>query len=563
LKPKNLKQTLILIIALLTATPLFASHSQTDSILAALPQLRGEEKLEALKTLVNLTDNHLDYLDMLVQEARRQKHIEMEAFALAKFVEYYFFQFNNDSIFVVAKDAIQFLRKHKFYHYLFAVQQNVIMRHSLEGRILTALLLAEEAYEEAKEMADDWLTATMLKTIAGLYNHMEKHEEALLYYKKSQEMAMKNRQTGEWIFIGNYYSMIDAAMELKRYHDALQYSDSLQVEIERFKRENPYANLQSDEFVMETNRATLYARLKQPEKARQAIERAHELFDAQWEGTFYEAGLYHTYSLYHHAAGNYAMALEYVNRTIHFLEDADLEIILLSLKRDKAQILFDMGEGMRAAELAFELIEKRNTLNTQRFYAQINELRTIFELDKAEMEIVRRQAQIERQRLVNTGLIAGCFAMTLIAGLIAWSRRKIAQKNRGLYRQIAEAQPIFAKPKQIEDDIFERLSAMMKEQMLFKNPELKREEVAEKLGISDRRLYDCIVKNAGVDFTDYINEFRLLYARELLLNKDNKMSIEGIATSVGFKSRTSLYTLFQKKYGISPGKLQKMHFITS
>ena len=60
------------------------------------------------------------------------------------------------------------------------------------------------------------------------------------------------------------------------------------------------------------------------------------------------------------------------------------------------------------------------------------------ELDKAEKEIERRQAAIQRQRMFITVLSVVCLALTLVVVLVILNRRRIAEKNRGLYRQIKE-----------------------------------------------------------------------------------------------------------------------------
>ena len=142
----------LIIILLLTATPAFASQSQTDSLVAILPQLRGEEKLEALQTLVALAEKEPTmgrFATMLLEEAQRQKNIDAQALALITLVEYYFYQFDTDSVFMAGEQALQFLRKHKLYNKTGYVQHNLILRHSYAGQRITALRKAEETPRRA------------------------------------------------------------------------------------------------------------------------------------------------------------------------------------------------------------------------------------------------------------------------------------------------------------------------------------------------------------------------------------------------------------------------------
>ena len=75
----------------------------------------------------------------------------------------------------------------------------------------------------------------------------------------------------------------------------------------------------------------------------------------------------------------------------------------------------------------------------------------------------------------------------------------------------------------------------MKVERLFVNSELKRSEVAELIGLSDRALHDCIKKMTGTGFTEYVNGFRLSYATELLIAENERQAIEAIEKNAGLK----------------------------
>ena len=97
----------------------------------------------------------------------------------------------------------------------------------------------------------------------------------------------------------------------------------------------------------------------------------------------------------------------------------------------------------------------------------------------------------------------------------------------------------------------------MKEERLFVNSELKRSEVAELIGLSDRALHDFIKKMTGAGFAEYVNGFRLSYATELLIAENERLTIEAIAKSAGFKTRETFHRYFREKNGISPGEVIK------
>jgi AraC-like DNA-binding protein/Tfp pilus assembly protein PilF len=106
-----------------------------------------------------------------------------------------------------------------------------------------------------------------------------------------------------------------------------------------------------------------------------------------------------------------------------------------------------------------------------------------------------------------------------------------------------------------DDNVFNRFIELMKNSNIYTNAEVSRKEVAGKIGTNETYLGTTIKQYTGMTFTDYINEFRLNYARNLFL--ENKLSVESIAFESGFGSRRNFLRLFSKRYGLSPTSYRK------
>ena len=94
------------------------TQSKIDSLAALLPQMHGGEKLKALRTLCDLTEDlpeQKQYIEMYLDEARRQSNVEDEGDALLSLSTFYYSRFDTDTFFVVTDEAIRFARRHQLY----------------------------------------------------------------------------------------------------------------------------------------------------------------------------------------------------------------------------------------------------------------------------------------------------------------------------------------------------------------------------------------------------------------------------------------------------------------
>lgn len=121
---------------------------------------------------------------------------------------------------------------------------------------------------------------------------------------------------------------------------------------------------------------------------------------------------------------------------------------------------------------------------------------------------------------------------------------------------------ISSQPEEASDypKIMEYLNKLMTEEKLYRNPNLKITEVAEKLNISMHRLSAVINQQHGNNFFDYINTLRVEELKETLPDDANKhLTLFAIARASGFKSNSSFYRVFKKYTGCTPKEYIKTH----
>ncbi len=102
------------------------------------------------------------------------------------------------------------------------------------------------------------------------------------------------------------------------------------------------------------------------------------------------------------------------------------------------------------------------------------------------------------------------------------------------------------------------LEAHMKNASPFLDNKLTLTRLADQMGISSNYLSQVINEQAGKNFFDYVNGYRVEVAKQHLLDPNKQtLGILGIAHESGFNSKTAFYTAFKKHTGMTPSQYKK------
>lgn len=109
-------------------------------------------------------------------------------------------------------------------------------------------------------------------------------------------------------------------------------------------------------------------------------------------------------------------------------------------------------------------------------------------------------------------------------------------------------------------EIDEGLQALMQQKAWHKKSDLKLPQVAEALQISPHLLSQYLNDNVGKTFTNFVNEYRVEAACELLAS-EHQFTLEGIGYEVGFRSKSNFYATFKKYKNCTPSQYAKQQKI--
>ncbi len=106
------------------------------------------------------------------------------------------------------------------------------------------------------------------------------------------------------------------------------------------------------------------------------------------------------------------------------------------------------------------------------------------------------------------------------------------------------------------DKIIARLRELMEEEKIYRQFDLKLDEVAAMLFITPHQLSEFINDLLGMNFASYINQYRVEEAKSILVNKPEESTL-AVGFQVGFGSKQSFNTIFKQQTGMTPSGYRK------
>jgi AraC-like DNA-binding protein len=96
----------------------------------------------------------------------------------------------------------------------------------------------------------------------------------------------------------------------------------------------------------------------------------------------------------------------------------------------------------------------------------------------------------------------------------------------------------------------------MSEEKYYLSENFSSQDVLTNFEISRSKLDELLIQRKGISFADWLNSFRIEYAKNLLLSID-QYTIDAISSMSGFSSRSAFYAAFKKITHITPTEFIK------
>lgn len=109
------------------------------------------------------------------------------------------------------------------------------------------------------------------------------------------------------------------------------------------------------------------------------------------------------------------------------------------------------------------------------------------------------------------------------------------------------------------DDVASRLSQLMGEEQLFREPALTIGQLAKRSGYPEYLVSAVINRRLGANFWDYINRLRIEAATACLADPGDPRTILDIAYACGFTSKSTFNASFKRQMGETPSDYRRRY----
>ena len=377
--------------------------------------LPSEIKFDSLRIkaqkLIN-TPEEILYLDSMLQLAQALDSTRWQCQAMSFMVRNYYNRMIPDSLMYWAEKVDAFSLENKYYRTFFDTYSLVCFWDLYEKNYDNALDKANRLYQLAKDLNDaDGLIASY-ETIGLIYMETFRYVEAV---KSFNEGLMLQRQQSDPRYAYQFQFMsyiIESYLKLKDYKKAQEALAEAYGLVTKSKNQETTFPSERCLWLLSCYNIEMYVSMRLPDKAEAYIIEA-EKYSGQDD--FYVFCYYQLVSAsYYQLLGKYNSALEKVDMVLAETGDDYLPALKM-----KAELLLRAGKEQESALLYHKSIKMIDSTYNESLSKQINQLRTIHEVDK--LELRNNQIELEAGRYKLNMTIVLLFILILVLAVVAYN----------------------------------------------------------------------------------------------------------------------------------------------
>ena len=307
-------------------------------------------------------------------------------------------------------ELVDVFRNKKDYKHMFLMQQMAAYALVSDGHINEALEKANAMLQQATLMKYDIGIAISHYAIGDTYLNANMTNEAIEEYEIAMQKLYKiadSEKLQEKVLI----QLIPTLIRLGRLNEAKDYLEQIeQVKDYRHSR-----------FIENIFQAYYYLHTNNLEQAREYIQEAEEWYE-YYPFFFHSSILKYIQAEYAKQVEDDEQAIKLYNELTVSTSSANVYNRYLKMKNSLARLYTKRGRAKEAGEIFQDINAARDSINARNYSSQINLLRTIYQVDRLEMD-----NQNERNRLLFYSIM-GCILILSISIASVLYIRKINKR---------------------------------------------------------------------------------------------------------------------------------------
>lgn len=324
-------------------------------------------------------------------------------------------------------EVVTYYQKKKDYKRMFLMKGMAIYANSFNGQITEALKKANSMLEQAQQI--DYKTGIALSYLAlgDTYINAGMMPEAVEEYRKAINIIYQipdSEKLQERVFI----QLVPTLIRLRRMEET-------QVYLERMN--SIYEHTQLNPFLLYAFQAYYNIHTKDFNKARQYIIDA-EIANKVKPSFLHTSILKYIQAEYAKAIGNYDLAIRLYKELTNTNRNSYIYSDNLRIKKSIAKIYTELGRDKEACEIYQTINTSRDSINAHAYTAQINLLRTIYQVDRLGMANQKQWNRILSYLIIGGGFILIIFVLFVI--LIRKENKRLATSKLKLIEAKSSAE---------------------------------------------------------------------------------------------------------------------------
>ena len=264
--------------------------------------------------------------------------------------------------------------------------------------------------------------------------------------------------------------------------------------------------------------------------------------------------------------GRYDDAISHLKQAMRLAVDNHLTDEIMDIYNLLAQNYSLSGQPAVAKNYRYRYLEAKDDFITSSHLHHVSQEKFEHEMN-ANNTILK--ASLLRQRHMEMALLLALAVSIVIATLLYVTYRMYRKQKsyaETVYRKNVELMGLESKKyissgldEGVKRELQQRIGKIMDDIEVISLPNFSLQQLAEKTESNSRYVSQVINECYGCNFKALLNDRRVKEACRRMSDKEHygNLTIDAIATSVGFRSRSNFLNVFKKIIGLSPSEFQR------